>query len=228
MKVLNFFNAVKRVIDAHQVQLVSYAMDNADFELEETLVYHPLGSKSVEIVEFSQKIAEQILPILSAAKISFSVAKQTETPDIQRDLIHYAYNAQDIIDGILWVFSPINKMVLHERMIDGTLLIISQRIDDYINLKNDNTDIELVNNPYQAYLNYLLNQFNHGRNENKAFRVLEELIEKQSPLVVIKNSTFMFCPSCDIQLVFHHNVCPNYCHHCGQRLIPHLTISEDI
>ena len=60
------------------------------------------------------------------------------------------------MDGILWIFSPVNGKELPQRVLDSSLLLLlSQKIEDFINSHKDLIRTEMFMNHYQVHLNRL-------------------------------------------------------------------------
>jgi len=213
-----FFSSIKESIDYYKENLISLSLRNTDNDLDSEMFLHPNSETSNEIRDIAYEIANEVLMILDEAGIFYRVIPQTENFNEQLNQLMKAKSYQNLIDGILWIFSPVNGKALPERVLDGSMLTLIQSIENYLISISNLEDLVLFSNPYQVHLNFLKNKFGGDSRVDESFELLGELVTKQKPQKVQISNNYMECPECQIRLGFHDLVCPKYCHNCGKRL----------
>lgn len=218
MNHLTFFTNIKQAIDIYNENLIDFSLENIDHELESELLFNPNSDISTNIREIAYDIAERVLEILDEAGIYYRVLSQIGTEKEQLNKLLGAQDYAGLINGMLWIFSPVNGKALPDRVIDSTMLVLCQKIKDYLYSFKDLDKIELFSNPYQVHLNYLKNKFGGNKKDDDSFQILSELVSKQKASPIQINADYMICPDCHIKLGFHDQDHPNYCLNCGKRL----------
>lgn len=218
MNQLTFFTKIKKAIDEHHNILVDFAINNADHDLDHELILNPDSDISREVCEIAYQIADRALNVLNDAGVYYRVCSQNDNPNEQQKALQKARSYQGIMDGTLWIFSPVNGKELPQRVLDSSMLLLSQKIEDFINSHKELVRTELFMNVYQVHLNRLKNKFGGDKNDDLAFEGLQELVSKQKASSIQISGDYMICPDCKIKLRFHDQDHPNYCFNCGKRL----------
>lgn len=218
MNQLTFLTKIKKAIDEHHNILVDFAIDNADHDLDHELILNPDSDISREVREIAYQIADRALNVLNDAGVYYRVCPQNDNPNEQQKALQKATSYQSVMDGILWIFSPVNGKELPQRILDSSMLLLSQKIEEFINSHKDLVRTELFMNVYQVHLNRLKNKFGGDKNDDLAFEGLQELVSKQRASYPQTSGDYMICPDCGIRLGFHDYDQPNYCFNCGKRI----------
>lgn len=218
MNQLTFFTNIKKAIDKYHKKLVDLAVDNVDNDLDDELILNPDSETSREVREIAYHIADIVLNILNEAGTYYRVLIQDDYPYEQQSALQKAKSFQGVMDGILWIFSPVNGKELPQRVLDSSMLLLSQKIEDFINSHKDLIRTEMFMNHYQVHLNRLKNKFGGDKNDDLAFESLQELVSKQRASYPQSSGEFKICPDCGIKLGFDDYDQPNYCFNCGKRL----------
>lgn len=218
MNQFNLFTSIKEIVNIHSEQLIQISKKNKDHDLESIFMLYPNCDTSTKLREIAYDISERVLDILNEAGIYYRVLPQE---DKKRDYLRILQNAKtnaDLIDSILWIFSPVNGKELPERVLDGSMLLLIQKIEEYLLTHNNLKDSELFSNAYQVHINYLKNTISADSKIEYALAMLQELVSKQKAGTLEIRNDYMVCPECEVKLGFNNHVCPNYCFNCGKRL----------